>query len=1033
MSWFLPISCSKKSYQKGQESTVSQGFINPISQDPPTTCFDVVDLRDIKVREDRNTVHVQEHLFQFFDKVNIPLLRHRLRLLVFLIMLGNLDQILGMRMPMTAALGPKLLRKVDQEHFPSQWTSVDTDTALPPNLDCIVLYFSAHYCPPCRQFTPQLVERSLRAKLLRKSFEIVFVSADPNHAEWQNYYKLMPWLALPYEESQKRAPQLLQQLGLRGIPSAVIYWKNGKIETQGRQLLLQPGFFSNVGPRLQMLEASKETAASSSSSNTKNNQVAAGGASSTTRVSQLGLPSASSEEESEEGSSKIPVDVVLPDSVERMYIEFDPQADDAQAAEVFLLQLYSVTEIEPSKQRIFFAFEQKQENGQETKLVQIQCEASCGHFLTTIIPQLETSAKGHCAVPRVYVLGNISDLDDPFEFRNSPPPEIEQVVEQRQAYVAAKAQGLKAGQRPRRILADAMKVRTYEDRELQTACLNQIPVPELFESAKKRVEDACGSKDFPTAFLEVLVSWFKHRFMKWPEANPPSVHCPGGKCKPAGACQSNESEQIFDAQNTELYSCLETRREQRFPRYNNVFKLLETRMGRCGEWANTFAAMLRAVGFETRYIADTTDHVWNEVWLPSKSRWVHVDPCEASIDAPLLYEQGWGKKLEYIFGYARDHCLDVSRRYTKKGVPALTRHNFASEQELRNIFAVARSFLEDEDQASLRGVPAEKRQARQALLDRRRGEEEAHLRGLHEQYNANEVDAKNLNARESGDQAWRMGRQEMGTVSIYGGKHADTKSFEDVEHEHKVQKVVLWSGQFVHGLQLVFDGVALSKHPPRWDFNDKECEKRELLLDSDEHISTVKGNAGLILDHLNITTNKGRTITAGSSGGGQPFQFKEGHIVGLLGGYGGHVHNIGVRYAKTGPEAPGAGRTTRVSSQGQSALGGSSSSSKQAAAKETQVQEQGMVCEGGVCRLVPASSSTSTTAGAASSFQPGTRASASSSSGATSSTKQVDPQAVRARIKEIFRELTEVGKMKPNEAAAEALNRASEEFRQQGS
>ena len=49
------------------------------------------------------------------------------------------------------------------------------------------IYFSAHWCPPCRAFTPKLVE--FRDKNSAR-FELVFVSSDRSKAEKIKYMKI---------------------------------------------------------------------------------------------------------------------------------------------------------------------------------------------------------------------------------------------------------------------------------------------------------------------------------------------------------------------------------------------------------------------------------------------------------------------------------------------------------------------------------------------------------------------------------------------------------------------------------------------------------------------------------------------------------------------------------------------------------------------------------------------------------------------------------------------------------------------------
>ena len=62
------------------------------------------------------------------------------------------------------------------------------------------LYFSAHWCPPCRAFTPQFAEwyQAFKKTANGANLEVVFVSSDRDEKSFQEYFNEMPWLALDY-------------------------------------------------------------------------------------------------------------------------------------------------------------------------------------------------------------------------------------------------------------------------------------------------------------------------------------------------------------------------------------------------------------------------------------------------------------------------------------------------------------------------------------------------------------------------------------------------------------------------------------------------------------------------------------------------------------------------------------------------------------------------------------------------------------------------------------------------------------------
>ena len=103
-------------------------------------------------------------------------------------------------------------------------------------VEVVGIYFSAHWCPPCRGFTPLFSERYLELKAAGKSLEVVFVSSDSDQESFESYHSEMPWLALPFDH-RDTAAELSRKYSVTGIPTLVfIDGSTGELITEeGRE------------------------------------------------------------------------------------------------------------------------------------------------------------------------------------------------------------------------------------------------------------------------------------------------------------------------------------------------------------------------------------------------------------------------------------------------------------------------------------------------------------------------------------------------------------------------------------------------------------------------------------------------------------------------------------------------------------------------------------------------------------------------------------------------------------------------------
>eukprot|EP00897_Mesotaenium_endlicherianum_P011052 jgi/Mesen1/9976/ME000072S09393 len=397
--------------------------------------------------------------------------------------------------------------------------------------------------------------------------------------------------------------------------------------------------------------------------------------------------------------------------------QYDLEVDMDNGLEVLRIQLYSLTLVPPENQKIMGLSEGPLLEATDLSRLAL----TDGHKLVLVgqreaatAAEEEESSSAACmselpnassragAVPDAGAPGQ-ADADEAF---------ARQLQEEEDAALAAALMQQEKAQ----LAAAQAQHRPGEEAEFRSRLEGSLRVVlQLEEKAVvalfKAGEEHMGEVALQDALLQQLLVWFKSWFT-WVDS--PACEMCNSKTSYAGHGQPTSEDLIF-------------------VRYNHP--------GKVDDW---------------------TDHVWTECFSLRRNRWVHLDPCEAAFDTPLLYESGWGKRLTYAVALSRDGVADVTRRYTRHWDEVKQRRIILPEESLRR--------LTDDLTQRLRAHLAAPARAQLELRDRADAEEL--LNGDAPPHNSSSSSGSSgpskdmtLPGRQTGSVEWRQARGETGPAA----------------------------------------------------------------------------------------------------------------------------------------------------------------------------------------------------------------------------------------------------------------------------